>query len=183
MSDKSHNQAHEEAHTGPIKTPKQLLWASLFAFVVPVFIIIGLVYNTTTQNKGGEGAVDPEKGIAARIQKVGTVEIRDANRPLRSGEDVFKAQCSACHATGAAGAPKFQDAAAWAPRIATGYEALLNSALKGKGAMGAQGGGDASDVEVGRAVVYMANAAGAKFAEPAAPAAAAEAAPAASAAK
>ena len=96
MSDKSHNQAHEEAHTGPIKTPKQLLWASLFAFVVPVFIIIGLVYNTTTQNKGGEGAVDPEKGIAARIQKVGTVEIRDANRPLRSGEDVFKAQCSAC---------------------------------------------------------------------------------------
>jgi hypothetical protein len=50
---------------------------------------------------------------------------------------------------------------------------LLNSALKGKGAMGAQGGGDYSDLEIGRAVVYMANQAGAKFAEPAAPAAAA----------
>ena len=170
MSDNSQNPAHEEAHTGPIKTPKQLMWASLFAFVVPVFIIIGLVYNVTTQNKEAPGAVDPEKAVAERIQKVGLVEIRDANRPLQSGEAVFKAQCAACHATGAAGAPKFQDAGAWGARIATGYEALLTSALKGKGAMGAQGGGDFSDVEIGRAVVYMANAAGAKFEEPKAPA-------------
>ncbi len=65
------------------------------------------------------------------------------------------------------------DEAAWAPRIKTGYEALLTSALKGKGAMGAQGGGDFSDFEVGRAVVYMANKGGAKFDEPKAPAAAA----------
>jgi cytochrome c5 len=61
------------------------------------------------------------------------------------------------------------DKSAWAPRIKTGYEALLNSALKGKNAMGAQGGGDHNDVEIGRAVVYMTNASGAKFAEPAAP--------------
>ena len=47
-----------------------------------------------------------------------------------------------------------------------GYEALLTSALKGKGAMGAQGGGDFDDVEIGRAVVYMANEGGAKFSEP-----------------
>jgi cytochrome c5 len=97
---------------------------------------------------------------------VGSVEVRDANRELKSGDDVYKAQCTACHSVGAAGAPKFADAAAWAPRIKTGYESLLNSALKGKGAMGAQGGGDFDDVEIGRAVVYMANAAGAKFAEP-----------------
>ena len=53
-----------------------------------------------------------------------------------------------------------------------GYEGLLNSALKGKGAMGAQGGGEFSDFEIGRAVVYMANQGGGKLAEPAAPAAA-----------
>ena len=69
-------------------------------------------------------------------------------------------------AAGVAGAPKFGDAAAWAPRIATGYEALLTSALKGKGAMGAQAGGAFSDIEIGRAVVHMANAGGAKFSEP-----------------
>ncbi|MDG5978198.1 class I cytochrome c [Hydrogenophaga taeniospiralis CCUG 15921] len=70
------------------------------------------------------------------------------------------------------GAPKFGDAAAWGPRIGTGYEALLNSALKGKNAMAAQGGGAFSDLEIGRAVVHMANAAGGKFEEPQAPAAA-----------
>ena len=178
MSDHAH-----DSHTGPIKTPAQLLWTSFFFFVAPVFVIIGLVYYVTSDTKPAAGAVDPELATAMRIQKIGSVELRDANRPLATGEAVYTAQCSACHATGAAGAPKFGDAAAWAPRIATGYEALLNSALKGKNAMGAQGGGAFSDVEIGRAVVHLANAAGGKFAEPQAAAAAdAAAAPAAEAA-
>ena len=173
----------EEAHTGPIKTPKQLLWASFFSFVVPVFIIMGLVAYVSSDSKpagsgqaeryalGGLTAQDQERGVAERLRKVGSVEIRDANRALKTGEEVFKAQCSACHATGAAGAPKFGDAGAWGARIKAGYEALLNSALKGKGAMGAQGGGDFSDTEIARAVAYMANNGGAKFEEPKAPAA------------
>jgi cytochrome c5 len=168
----------EEAHTGPIKTPKQLLLAVLFAFLVPVVIIISLVAYVSSENKpagtsladsqalGGVTPQDVERAVAERIRKVGTVEIRDANRPLRAGEEVFKAQCTTCHTAGVAGAPKFGDAAAWAPRIATGLDALVNSALKGKGNMPAQGGGDFDDVEVARGVVYMANAAGAKFAEP-----------------
>lgn len=171
MSDHAH-----EHHTGPIKTPAQLLWTSFFAFVAPIFIIIGLVYYVVSDNKPAAGAVDVEQATAQRIQRVGTVEVRDANRPLASGEAVYAAQCVACHAAGLAGAPKFGDAAAWAPRIATGYEALLNSALKGKGAMGAQGGGAFRDAEIGRAVVHLANAAGGKFAVPQAPAPAAAAA-------
>ncbi|MDZ4399791.1 c-type cytochrome [Hydrogenophaga sp.] len=170
-----------EHHTGPIKTPSQLLWTSFFAFVAPIFIIIGLVYAVTSGDKPAMGAADPELATAQRIQRVGTVELRDANRPLASGEAVYAAQCVACHAAGVAGAPKFGDAAAWAPRIATGYEAMLVSVLKGKGAMGAQGGGAYRDEELGRAVVHLANAAGGKFAEPeaAAPAAAPAATPAA----
>jgi cytochrome c5 len=173
MSDHEH-----EHHTGPIKTPSQLLWTSFFAFVAPIFIIIGLVYTVTSGNKPAMGAADPELAVAQRIQRVGTVELRDANRPLASGEAVYTAQCVACHAAGVAGAPKFGDATAWAPRIATGYEALLNSVLKGKGAMGAQGGGAYRDEELGRAVVHLANSAGGQFAVPeaAAPAAAAPAA-------
>jgi len=177
----------EEAHTGPIKTPQQLLLAVFFSFVVPVFAIIALVSYVVSENKpsgstqaeshalGGVTTQDLDRGIAERIRKVGTVEIRDANRPLKSGEEVFKGQCTACHSTGAAGAPKFGDNAAWAPRIQKGFEALVQSALKGKGAMPAQGGGDFDDVEVARGVAYMANAAGAKFAEPAKPAQAAAA--------
>ena len=166
MSDTSHT---EEDHTGPIKTPQQLLMAVFFSFVIPIFIIIGLVYFVTTHDKPAAGATNIEKSLEERIQKVGTVEIRDANREMKTGEAVFTAQCSACHANGAAGAPKFGDKAAWAPRIKTGFDALWNSALKGKNAMGAQGGGDFTDYEVARAVVYMANAGGAKFPEPVKP--------------
>ena len=176
MSDNHHDSAHEEAHTGPIKTPKQLLLAAFFSFVVPIFLIIGLVTYVTSANKTAPGS-DSEKAISERIQKVGMVEIRDANRPLRAGEEVFKGQCAACHATGAAGAPKFEDAAAWGPRIKTGLDALVHSALTGKGAMAPQGGGDFNDTEIARGVVYMANAAGAKFEEPKAPAAEGAAAP------
>ena len=175
---------HEEAHTGPIKTPKQLLLAVFFSFVIPVFAIIGLVAYVVADNKpagsreaeshalGGVTAQDLDRGVAARIRKVGAVEIRDANRPLKSGEEVFKAQCTTCHTPGAAGAPKVGDAAAWAARISSGFDALVQSALKGKGAMPAQSGGDFDDIEIARAAAYMANTAGAKFAEPQRPAAA-----------
>ncbi|TNF61999.1 MAG: cytochrome c5 family protein, partial [Burkholderiales bacterium] len=67
---------------------------------------------------------------------------------------------------------KIGDNAAWAARITTGYDALLNSVLKGKGAMGAQAGGAFSDVELARAMVHMVNASGGKLAEPAVEAAA-----------
>jgi len=171
MSANDHTTAHEEAHSGPIKTPKQLLAAVFFSFVVPIFAIIGLVYYVTSANKPAAGAIDTEKAVAQRIQKIGLVEIRDANRVLRSGQDVYKGQCAACHDAGANGAPKFGDAGAWAPRIKTGFEALWNSALKGKNGMPAQSGGDFDDIEIGRAVVFLTAAAGGKFAEPAAPAA------------
>jgi cytochrome c5 len=172
MSDNTSAAAHEEDHNGPIKNPKQLLLAVFFSFIIPIFVIIGLVYFVTSENKPAAGAVNVEKATAERIQKVGMVEIRDANREMKTGEQVFTAQCSACHATGAAGSPKFGDAAAWGPRLKTGFDALWNSALKGKNAMGAQGGGDFSDYEIARAVVYMANAAGGKLEEPKKPEAA-----------
>ncbi|MCV2352959.1 c-type cytochrome [Paucibacter sp. B2R-40] len=175
-------QAHaheEEAHEGPIKTPKQLAWAVFFAFVVPIIVIIMLANYVSTDTKPAAGSEALEAmAVAGRIQPIGSIELKDANNvaTLKTGEQVFQAQCAACHATGAAGAPKVGDAAAWGPRIGAGFEALLHSALKGKNAMGAQGGGDFSDFEIGRAVVYMANQGGAKFDEPKAPAAAASAA-------
>jgi cytochrome c5 len=166
MSENSPATVHEEAHNGPISNPKQLLLAVFFSFVVPIFVIIGLVYFVVSDNKPAAGTVNMEKSIAERLQKVGTVEIRDANREMKTGEQVFTAQCAACHISGAAGAPKLGDAGTWGPRIKTGYDVLLNSALKGKNAMGAQGGGDFDDFEIARAVVYLVNASGGKFAEP-----------------
>ncbi len=183
MSDNHHASADDAAHSGPVKNPRQLLFTVFFSFVLPIFVIIGMVYYVTAANKPAAGVVNMERAVAERIQKVGSIEIRSANRQLRSGEEVFKAQCTTCHSAGLVGAPKFGDLAAWAPRIKTGYEALLNSAVKGKNAMAPQGGGEFETLEIGRAVVYMANAGGAKFEEPKAPAAPASAASAASAAK
>lgn len=171
--------AHDGPHEGPIKTPKQLVWAVVASFVIPIVVIIMLTQFVATGEKQAAGTAALEaEAVAKRIHPVSTVDVKDVNdtATLKTGEQVFQAVCSACHTAGVAGAPKFGDEAAWAPRIKNGFEALLNSALKGKGAMGAQGGGDYSDLEVARAVVYMANKGGAKFEEPKAPAAAASAA-------
>jgi len=175
-NDQAGAHAVPEAHEGPIKTPKQLAVAVLASFVVPIIVIILLAnyVNFGAKPAAGSTGMTPET-IAARLAPVGRVEVRDANAPvvLKTGEQVVTAACAACHMAGAAGAPKLGDVAAWAPRLKLGYEMLLTSALKGKGAMGAQGGGDYSDIEIGRAVVYMTSQAGGKFAEPAVPAVAA----------
>ena len=163
-------------HEGPIKTPKQLILTVLFAFLVPIFGIVLLVMFVTVDKRpaAGSSAMTPE-AIAERIRPVGTVEIKDASdvASMKTGEQVFGAQCTACHATGALGAPKLGDAAAWGPRIKTGFDALLHSAFAGKGQMPPQGGGDFSDFEIARAVVYMTGKAGGTFPEPTAPAASA----------
>ncbi len=169
--------AHEHpdlSHDGPIRTPKQLITVIIASFVVPVIVIILLVNFVDFGDKAGAGStgMSPE-AVAKRLQPVGAVEIKDISNPAtaRTGEQVYQAQCSACHASGAANAPKFGDAAAWGPRVKAGFDSLLTSAMKGKGAMAAQGGGDFSDYEISRAVVYMANQGGGKLSEPAAPAA------------
>jgi cytochrome c5 len=76
----------------------------------------------------------------------------------RSGEEVYNAACMACHSTGAAGAPKYGDAAGWADRIAKGNEALYNSGINGMpgtGMMAKGGCMNCSDEEVNAAVDYM----------------------------
>jgi len=177
MSDASHSH-EEEAHEGPIKTPKQLITTIVFSFVVPVFAIVLLATFVTTDKRPAAGSDGlSAEATAKRIAPVGKVEVKDASNPatLKTGEQVYTAQCSGCHGAGMLGAPKLGDAEAWGPRVTQGYEVLLTSALKGKNSMSAQGGGDYSDVEIARAVVYMANKSGATFAEPhagAAPAAA-----------
>ncbi len=169
----AHHDDHDLPHEGPIKTPKQLMWAVALSFIVPILLIVLLANYVTSQSKPAAGSdAMSDQAVAARLQKIGSVEIKDLSDPasMKTGAQVYAAQCTACHAAGVANAPKSGDAAAWGPRLKTGYEALLTSALKGKGAMGAQGGGDFSDFEIGRAVVYMANQAGGTLPEPKMPA-------------
>ncbi len=158
-------------HGNLIKSPKQLIIMVFASFFVPLIIIL-LLMVFVNNGKRGESTATTEQ----LIKPVAQLNFKDASGPkeLQTGEQVYKAVCSSCHATGAAGAPKVGDTGAWAPRIAKGYDSLLTSVLEGKGAMPARGGSspaDVSDYELGRAVVYMANASGGKLPEPKAPAA------------
>jgi cytochrome c5 len=165
-------------HEAPIKTPAQLIAAIIFSFAVPIAIIVLLTVYADNWTRTGAGTDSlSEAEVNARIAPLAQVDIHDANAPrvYKTGEEVYKAVCSACHATGAAGAPKFTNSADWAPRIAQGFDTLWHTALTGKGAMPPRGGtspDDYSDYEIARAVVYMANNSGASFAEPPVPSAA-----------
>ncbi|MBU6488550.1 MAG: c-type cytochrome [Burkholderiales bacterium] len=166
----------EAPHGAPIKTPGQLIAAVVAAFAVPIVVIILLAFYVNQSVRTGAGTNGlADATVASRIAPIAQVTVRDASAPhvFKTGEEVFKAVCTTCHTPGAAGAPKFGNNADWAPRIAQGYDTLLHNALTGKNAMPPRGGtspDDYSDYEIARAVVYMADHAGANFPEPAAPA-------------
>lgn len=165
-----------ETHEAPIKNLKQLIALIIASFALPVIIIALLVHyvNNATRTGAGTDGLSNEQ-VSHRIAPVARVEIRDANAPrvYKTGEQVFEAVCSPCHATGAAGAPKLGNAADWAPRISQGYDTLVKATLAGKGAMPSRGGtspNSYSDYEIERAIVYMANKSGAHLGDPPAPA-------------
>src|SRR6185437_10554517 len=170
-----------DPHSSPIKTPKQLIIVVLLAFLVPI-TVIGLLSQLFTST--GRDAHEDEQRVLERIKPVGTVVMAEASAPhgSLSGEQVFAQVCKTCHETGLAGAPKAGDKAAWGPRVAEGEKTLVQHAIGGyqgkTGVMPPKGGStDLTDDEVHRAVVYLANLAGAGWKEPA-PTATASAAPA-----
>ena len=129
-----------------------------------------LVLSVSAIAMGGRPAGDAE-ATNQRIAPVARVELAApvaAAGGERSGEQIYKAICNACHDAGVANAPKLGDKAAWAPRIALGLDGLMKSAIAGKNAMPPRGGSDANDTELARTIVYMANKSGASFKEPAA---------------
>jgi len=174
------NMTEHDPHTSPIKTPKQLLIVVVLAFLVPV-AIIGLVSQLVTSTR--HDASSDEQRVLERIKPVGTVVIADASAPKGNltGEQVYAQVCKTCHEPGIAGAPKIGDKAAWTPRLAQGENTVVQHAVAGfqgkTGVMPPKGGNtDLTDVEVHRAVVYLANQAGGNWKEP--PATAVAAAPA-----
>ena len=160
-----------DLHSSPIKTPKQLIVVVLLAFLVPI-TVIGLLSQLFTST--GRDVHEDEQRVLERIKPVGTVVMAEESAPhgSLSGEQVFARVCKTCHETGLAGAPKAGDKAAWGPRVAEGEKTLVQHAIGGyqgkTGVMPPKGGStDLTDDEVHRAVVYLANLAGAGWKEPA----------------
>lgn len=166
---------HDSGHEIRFDTPKQVITLLAITFLLPILIVVlvlQFISNMRSVDKDSP-AMAPD-AVAKRLKPVGSVAFDnagDAAQGPKSGEDIYKSVCSACHATGAAGAPKFGDKSGWTSRLKEGQKHLVTTAIKGQGAMPPRGGGAGlSDLEIERAVVYMANSAGGRFKEPAAPA-------------
>lgn len=119
---------------------------------VAVVDIVGEAAETSVDEPA---TVEAAAAPAAEAQEEAQEEAAAEPKAI-DGEALYKGVCIACHSTGAVGAPIVGNAEAWAPRIATGKDALLNSALHGKGAMPAKGGAaNLSTEEVAAIVAYM----------------------------
>ncbi|HLS21049.1 MAG TPA: c-type cytochrome [Paenalcaligenes sp.] len=170
MTDNQPKPEINDDQLGTVKHPLRIFLTAIFAFLIPIgALILILEYATNELRQGGTARKLDHEAVIERIQPVARLafEVIEEEGELKTGEEVYNMTCATCHADGVAGAPKFGDEGEWAPYIETGYETLLEVALHGKGAMPAKGGNTSlDDLEVERAMVYMANAAGANYAEP-----------------
>jgi cytochrome c5 len=95
-------------------------------------------------NQSGGDWIEPVSKFASTVQ--------------RGGGEVVKAHCAKCHQTGAMGAPKIGDRAAWIPRLKQGFEFLVGSAITGHGPMPSRGDvANLTDSEIRAAITYMVN--------------------------
>jgi cytochrome c5 len=114
----------------------------------PEAVVLENIKPVGQVNVAGESAPEPSTPEAAPVETAAAAP--------KSGEDIYNGSCMACHASGAAGAPKLGDAAAWAPRIAAGMDSLMANATKGLNAMPPKGlCMTCSDEELRSAVEYM----------------------------
>ncbi len=143
--------------------------AGLLAPLLAIFLIVQLVLGIQANQKTDTSSEAAQKAILERIKPFAELAALDASAPVveKSGQEVYEAACVACHGSGALGAPRFENKGDWNARIGQGYDTLVKNAIEGIRQMPPRGGNAGlTDAEVARAVVYMANAAGASFKAP-----------------
>lgn len=131
----------------------------LYVTIAIALLAIVVIWPLSMRGKGGAPSASDDS-VELRIHPLARVTMKGEEPAAASGPKdgatIYKTVCSACHGSGALGAPKAGDKAAWAPRLAQGKAALYASALNGKNSMPAKGGATSlSDAEVKSAVDYL----------------------------
>lgn len=160
---------HQDKHDQHFYDTFMLVLGILVAFAIGMYYLANHIADATpgASEKGSvteEQLVDQRLAPAADVQISGDTKSQMAQAapaaassgPAKSGKEIWEGTCSGCHASGALGAPKIGDKAAWAPRIAKGLDVLKQHALKGFNQMPAHGGNmSLSDEDVVKALEYM----------------------------
>ncbi len=159
-----------DEHELIIKSPKQLIYVVIAAFLIPIVVILLLVsyVNSASKPHAGTDAMS-DQAIKQRLAPVAQIAFEDASAPkiLKTGLEVYQLACAACHNSGAAGAPILGNTEQWAKRLPQGFDTLVSHAINGIGAMPAKGGNaNLDNIEVARAVAHMGNQVGANYTEP-----------------
>ncbi|RVU83884.1 cytochrome c5 family protein [Leucothrix sargassi] len=140
----------------------------IFWVQIALVLVVGLFYIFTPSPQGhGEAEATPlQKQMISALEPIGGVEIKkEAPAPgaARAGADTVKRVCAVCHSIGLANAPKLDAAAKadWEARLAGGMDALVQSAINGKGGMPARGGDPSlTDEEMYLSIADMLNTVG-----------------------
>lgn len=157
----------EERHDQHFYDTFMLVLGILVAFAIGMYYLANHIADANPASSE-KGSVTEEQLIDQRLAPVGDTQVSGnaatqmsatataAASPAKTGKEIWEGTCAACHGTGALGAPKIGDKAAWAPRIAKGLKVLEDHALHGFNQMPAKGGNTAlSDAEVIKALQYM----------------------------
>jgi cytochrome c5 len=149
-------------------------FATVFVAVLGILAVLAIIlYFIAGYLTEDMAAYKPDEVILENIKPVGQVKVASESAAANTGaaapagdaaaaaepmtaDQIYQAKCLACHDTGAAGAPKTGDAAAWAPRIAQGMDTLLANATNGLNAMPPKGlCMECSDADLKAVVQYM----------------------------
>ncbi len=159
-----------DAHATSNVTSTQKAIAIIGGIIAPIIV----VYLVTKSPESAPAKPVVREDVVENIKPLAEVELAsESTAPAapRTGEQIVNQACAACHASGMMNSPKIGDAGAWSARIAQGYDTLTKHAIEGIRTMPARGGNpDLTDIEIAKAVAYMANQAGADFTPPEDPA-------------
>lgn len=161
-----HPGSHGHDHGPPIRQWLQPVIATGIALIATIAVLVLLTQIVTDTPTAGR---EDDAAVLARIKPVGELQFAAASGPKGqlTGEQVYGQVCKTCHEAGLAGAPKVGDKTAWGKVIAQGQATAVDHAIKGIRAMPPKGGNpDLENVEVERAVAFMASKAGATWKEP-----------------
>ena len=150
-------------HKDPMAKP--VLIGGLALVGTAVAVLVMNLFSTIEKNsiRGVEDTTMRAAATEVNLKPIGSVNAVDKSivKEARSGEAVYTAVCTSCHAAGVLGAPKIDDKAAWAPRITQGLDGLMKNATNGIRSMPARGGDPTiTDEELTNAIVYMTGKAG-----------------------